>query len=123
MTEAAGFDGHLPKEVVQERFDRLCALQEDISLERNRRMVGRVEEVIVEGASKKDPGKLTGRTRTNKLVHFAGIGMDAGSFATARVTEAHRHHLDGVAVGRRNPARVRVDLPVVSSSAGCGNCP
>ncbi len=93
-TAAASFPGEVPKEVVQERFDRLCELQERISLEKNQELVGKSVEVLVEGRGRK--GKLQGRTRTNKLIHFEG-DMVAGTFADAVVTAAHPHHLDGEA--------------------------
>jgi tRNA-2-methylthio-N6-dimethylallyladenosine synthase len=96
-TEAADRSDQLPKEVVQRRFDRLVAAQERISLERNRALVGSVAEVLVEGPSKKDPRRLTGRTRTNKLVHFADQAL-AGSFRTVRIVGAGPHHLEGEAV-------------------------
>src|SRR5687767_10506726 len=79
MTEAANLPDHLPKEVVQERYERLTALQDRITFESNIANVGRTHEVLVEGPSKKDPTKLTGRTRTNKLVHFGSDGADAGA--------------------------------------------
>ncbi|MFN2390229.1 MAG: tRNA (N6-isopentenyl adenosine(37)-C2)-methylthiotransferase MiaB [Actinomycetota bacterium] len=131
MTEAASYDGHLTKAVVQERYDRLVAMQEAISLERNRESVGRAEEVIVEGVSKKDPERLTGRTRGNKLVHFRG-DADEGSFAQVRVTAASPHYLEGVALGYRariGPAaegerRPAMSLPLLASDAGtgCSSC-
>src|SRR5437763_1428922 len=68
-TRAASFPDQVPKEVVQERFDRLVALQERISLERNREYEGRVVEVLVEGRGRK--GGVQGRTRTNKILHFS----------------------------------------------------
>ena len=91
-TPAAAFDDQIPKEVVQERFDRLVSLQEAMSLKRNGAMVGRAFEVLIEGAGRK--GNLSGRTRTNKLVHTEGT-LPPGSFATAVVTKAHPHHLAG----------------------------
>ena len=91
-TVAAGFDEHVPKDVVQERFERLVVLQEAISLQRNQELVGRVEEILVEGQGRK--GNLRGRTRTNKLVHAPG-DLPAGSFASVRVTGAAPHHLTG----------------------------
>ena len=115
MTEAAAFGGPLPKEVVQELFERLCALQEEISLERNRRAVGSTQEVVVEGPSKKDPKKTSGRTRTNKLVHFSG-DHSVGSTCLVRVTAAHPHHLDGRAIGPEAPSSPgRRSLPLLSS--------
>jgi tRNA-2-methylthio-N6-dimethylallyladenosine synthase len=123
MTPAAELPDQLPKEIVQERFQRLVALQEEISLERNLRMVGRTEEVVVEGTSKKDPTKLTGRTRTNKVVHFASDGAHEGAFRPVRITTAHPHHLVGELVqGRHDDARTALTLPLVSSGAGCASC-
>ena len=123
MTEAAEMEGHLPKEVVQERFDRLIALQGEISYRQNRADIGKTEEVLVEGTSKKDASKLTGRTRTNKLVHFPDDGALEGSFRTVQVTEAHAHHLEGILVGgRSSDPKVRMTLPLATSAAGCGSC-
>jgi tRNA-2-methylthio-N6-dimethylallyladenosine synthase len=101
-TRAAQMDGQLPKDVVQERFDRLVALQESISLERMRAEVGRIREVLIEGVGRK--GGAQGRTRTNKVVH---VGTDAapGTFLHARIVSAHPHHLIGedVPAGAREP--------------------
>src|SRR5919106_1214038 len=94
-TVAAGFDGQIPKAVVQERFDRLVELQERISLERNRPYEGREVEVLVEGSGRK--GGAQGRTRTNKVVNLAG-DHPPGEFVTARIVHAHPHHLSGRAV-------------------------
>ena len=123
MTAAAEMPGHLPKEVVQERFDRLVSLQERISLERNRRHVGDRAEVLVEGPSKKDPRRLTGRTRTNKLVHFRGEPPE-GSFVSVDITSARTHFLEGNFVDIRRPERAaRMSLPLVGAETGCGSCP
>jgi tRNA-2-methylthio-N6-dimethylallyladenosine synthase len=120
MTVAADLPDHLPKEVVQERFERLVALQERISLEQNRRLVGRSEEVVVEGPSKKDASKLTGRTRTNKLVHFGSDNAPEGTFRTVSINAAHPHHLEGEVVGGRQSARrPALTLPLAVSGAGC----
>ena len=125
MTEAAGLPDHLPKEIVQERFDRLVALQMDISHEQNRKLIGSTEEVLVEGASKKNAGRLTGRTRTNKLVHFDDTGAGAGSFATVQITEAHPHFLDGKPIGavdREGRTTMGLSLPMATTSTGCSSC-
>jgi tRNA-2-methylthio-N6-dimethylallyladenosine synthase len=114
MTEAATFTAQVPKEVVQERYERLIALQERISFARNQIAVGRKQEVLVEGTSRKDAGKLTGRTRTNKLVHYPSGGADEGALQTVRITAAHPHHLDGEKIDGS-----RMSLPLVGSSAGC----
>jgi tRNA-2-methylthio-N6-dimethylallyladenosine synthase len=114
MTEAATFAAQVPKEIVQQRYEQLVAVQERISFERNQSSVGRTEEVLVEGSSRKDRAKLTGRTRTNKLVHYPSDGADEGALRTVRITAAHPHHLDGEMVDGH-----RMLLPLVGSSAGC----
>jgi tRNA-2-methylthio-N6-dimethylallyladenosine synthase len=91
-TVAAEFEYQLPKEVVQERFERLVALQEGISLDRNRAYEGREVEVLVEGSGRK--GGVQGRTRTNKVVNLSGE-YRPGEFLTARIDRAHPHHLSG----------------------------
>jgi tRNA-2-methylthio-N6-dimethylallyladenosine synthase len=121
-TEAAGHPDQVPKALVQERFDRLCELQEAISLERNQAVVGRTEECLVEGPSRKDPARLTGRTRGNRLVHFPSDGAPEGSLRAVRVTKASPHHLEGVVVGGSNEgARGLLTLPLVADANGCGD--
>ncbi|MBO0607445.1 tRNA (N6-isopentenyl adenosine(37)-C2)-methylthiotransferase MiaB [Myceligenerans salitolerans] len=80
-TPAATMEGQLPKEVVQERFERLLALQERISAEESQEQIGRTLEVLVaEGAGRKDGAthRLSGRARDNRLVHFALPGDGPG---------------------------------------------
>jgi tRNA-2-methylthio-N6-dimethylallyladenosine synthase len=82
--------------VVAERFERLRVVVERSALAKHRDRIGRVEEVLVEGPSRKDPTVVTGRTRQNKLVHFAcPQPIRTGSFATVEVTSAAPHHLGG----------------------------
>ena len=58
--------------------------------------VGRIEEVLVEGPSKKDPAVLSGRTRQNKLVHFVPPQpLRAGAYARVEIVRAAPHHLVG----------------------------
>ena len=100
-TRAATMDDQVSKEVVQERFDRLVALQQAISLERMRQQVGTIVEVLVEGTGRK--GRAQGRTRTNRVVHLDGDHAP-GDFVEVRIAGAHPHHLDGEPV--REPAAV-----------------
>jgi len=95
-TEAGTMPDQVPAEVVGERYERLVAVQERISLERNREMLGRCYEALVEGESKKDHSQMTARTRTNKIVHLPRETLHAGIFAQVVITNAHPHHLDGV---------------------------
>jgi tRNA-2-methylthio-N6-dimethylallyladenosine synthase len=93
-TPAATMAGQVEKAVVQDRFDRLVALQNRVSLEKNEDSVGRVEEVLVEGPSKKDAEVTTARTRGNKLVHAPGV-FEPGSYLDVEITRAAPHHLLG----------------------------
>jgi tRNA-2-methylthio-N6-dimethylallyladenosine synthase len=101
-TRAASFADQVPKQVVQERFDQLVALQESISLQRAREQLGRVEEVLIEGRSKR--GDATqGRTRANRIVHVEQP-LEAGAFASVVITEAAAHYLAGRVVAAAEPA-------------------
>ena len=102
-TPAATMPDQVPKVVVQERFDRLIALQEEISWAGNRAWEGREVEVLVSpGEGRKDAAtlRMSGRARDNRLVHFAvpdGI-PDAdrprpGDLVTVEVTYGAPHHL------------------------------
>jgi tRNA-2-methylthio-N6-dimethylallyladenosine synthase len=91
-TDAAGFEEQVPKDVVQERFDRLVELQDRISLASNRALEGSVVEVLVEGRGRK--GGAQGRTRTNKVVNYAADARP-GTFHDVRITGGHPHHLTG----------------------------
>jgi tRNA-2-methylthio-N6-dimethylallyladenosine synthase len=114
-TEAATFtDRFVPAEVVAERFDRLKVVVERSALARHEARVGRVEEVVVEGPSRKDPGLLTGRTGQNKLVHFASSPLSPGTFATVLVTGAAPHHLRGDLVEVTARPRHRNRIPVAA---------
>jgi tRNA-2-methylthio-N6-dimethylallyladenosine synthase len=82
--------------VAAERFARLHVVVERSALAKHRERVGRTEEVLVEGPSRKDPSLLSGRTRQNKLVHFTPPHpIRTGSYATVEVTAAAPHHLLG----------------------------
>ena len=82
--------------VAAERFQRLRVVVERSALAKHLARVGRVEEVIVEGPSKKDPSVISGRTRQNKLVHFpTDQPPRVGSYALVEVTSAAPHHLMG----------------------------
>ena len=102
-TRAAMMDDQLDKAVVQERFDRLVALQEAIALERMRRQVGSPAEVLIEGLGRK--GGARGRTRGNRVVHVGGE-HPPGTFLDVRIVGAHPHHLDGELADQREPAVV-----------------
>ncbi|MCU0274187.1 MAG: radical SAM protein, partial [Acidimicrobiales bacterium] len=116
-TEAATMvDAFVPHEVAVARFDRLRAVLDRSARLANEARIGRTDEVVVEGPSKRDPSLLTGRTRQNKLVHFASAEpLRPGSYATVTVTAAAAHHLSGELVEVLSVPRRRVSIPVVAS--------
>ena len=71
-TEAATMPDQVPDEVKQNRIERLIDVVQRVAQERNAFRVGRVEEVLVEGASRTDSSLLRGRTRRNTTVNFRG---------------------------------------------------
>jgi tRNA-2-methylthio-N6-dimethylallyladenosine synthase len=95
-TRAATYEEQVPKEIVQERFDRLLELQQRTSLERSLAQVGGEFEILVEGAGKRGPS-VQARTRTNRIVHIPDA-LEPGTFAVARITAASAHHLTGALV-------------------------
>ena len=99
-TPAATMDDQVPKPVVQERYERLTALQERISWEENEKLVGRTVEVLVSsGDGKKDAEthRLSGRAEDSRLVHFevaAGSELPRpGDVVTVAITHAAPFHL------------------------------
>jgi len=89
--------------VVADRFERLRVVVERSALRANEARVGRVEEVVVEGVSRKDPSVLAARTRQGKLVHFPRADVERltaepfgpGGFGSVEITSAAPHHLAG----------------------------
>ncbi|WP_434743919.1 tRNA (N6-isopentenyl adenosine(37)-C2)-methylthiotransferase MiaB [Micromonospora sp. SH-82] len=109
-TPAATMDGQLPKEVVQERYERLIATVEEITWAENRKLVGETVEVLValgEGRKDERTGRLSGRARDGRLVHFDAGSLDGrirpGDIVHTTVTYAAPHHLnaDGEPVAHR----------------------
>jgi tRNA-2-methylthio-N6-dimethylallyladenosine synthase len=99
-TEAAAMvDEFIAPEVAQARMQRLVAVVERSALAKHQVRVGLVEEVLVEGPSKKDAAVWSGRTRQNKLVHFVPVDETrAGELVAVRITEAAAHWLRGAVV-------------------------
>ena len=115
-TEAAAWtDRYVPAEVTAERFERLRVVVERSAAAKHRARIGRTEEAVVEGPSKRDADVTTGRTRQNKLVHFRAEPdrpLKPGTFADVHITEAGAHHLQGDLVAVTAVPRHRTRIPV-----------
>jgi tRNA-2-methylthio-N6-dimethylallyladenosine synthase len=95
-TVAASMDGHVDPEVVNARYRRLASLTRELSAAANARQVGTVQELLIEGPSKTDPQRSSGRTRTNRLVHVPQTPATIpGALVHARLTSAASHYLLG----------------------------
>jgi tRNA-2-methylthio-N6-dimethylallyladenosine synthase len=94
-TPALALDGHLPEEVKTERLQRLLAVQKEIAIQKNRDYCGRQVEVLVEGRSKTHQERLTGRSRTNRVVNFDGPEDLIGRLVKVQIVQARASSLDG----------------------------
>jgi len=99
-------DRFVPHEVSVARYERLRRVIERSSRLANEARIGRIEEVVLEGPSKKDPSVTTGRTRRNTLVHFpspAGLEPQPGTYAQVEVTAAAANFLQGELASIEDP--------------------
>ncbi|MCQ4607741.1 tRNA (N6-isopentenyl adenosine(37)-C2)-methylthiotransferase MiaB [Corynebacterium pseudogenitalium] len=130
-TPAAEMENQVPKAVVQERFERLLELQERISLEENEKLVGSVQELLVqqdEGRKHETTHRMSGRARDGRLVHFAvdeanRSAIRPGDIVTARITEAKSYFLiadSGVLSHRRTLAGDHAEAGEVPTTAPVG---
>ena len=108
-TPAARMPGQVPRDVARQRRERLMALQEGISLEKHRALVGTVQRVLVDGPSAESELLLAGRTpgqapEVDGVVYLTdapGPPPSPGSFVDVEITEAHPHDLVGRVVAYR----------------------
>lgn len=98
-TPAAQMPDQIPADVKKARLHRLMDVQNDISLERNRALVGTTAELLVEGPSSQRADRLTGRTRTGKIVIFPGDAALIGQLVDVTVERAQTFTLYGCLAG------------------------
>jgi tRNA-2-methylthio-N6-dimethylallyladenosine synthase len=83
-TKAAVMEDQVPHEVKVERLNQLVSLQNRIAAEINQQQAGQVFEALVDGRSDKNPDRLSGFTRTFKLMHFPGDESMIGKLVKVR---------------------------------------
>jgi len=115
-TEAATMHDHfVDPSVAAQRFDRLKLVVERSALLKHRDRIGRTEEVLVEGPSRKNAGVVSGRTRQYKLVHFpSDTPIRAGSYVSVRIDTAAPHHLGGEMVEFLAEPSHKIHIPVAA---------
>ena len=94
-TPAAGMAGQLPQPVKEERNQRLLELINEVAQRRYQNLVGRRTQILVEGPSKKNPARMSGRTRCNKIVVFEGSERHRGRLVEVEITRAGSFTLYG----------------------------
>jgi tRNA-2-methylthio-N6-dimethylallyladenosine synthase len=94
-TRAAQMEEQLPVSIKQQRLSRLNNTQYQIALELNQALEGKVEEILVEGPSKTNDEKLTGRTRSNRIVIFSGPKHLIGKLINVRITKGKTFSIFG----------------------------
>ena len=115
-TEAADLEADFcdPDEVT-DRYERLRVVTERSSRQKHAARIGKTEEVVVEGVSKRNDAVMTGRTRQNKLIHFPTTDpIKAGSYATVAVSGAAMQYLTGELVEVTATPKRRTRIPVTS---------
>ncbi len=99
-TPSANWPDQVPQEIKNERLRYLNTVVGEVSHRRNKRYLGKTVEVLVEGPSQRNPLRLTGRTRTNKLVNFEGEPSLTGELVDVTVESANPWALRGTLVSR-----------------------
>lgn len=95
-TPAAKYDNQIPENIKHDRFDRLVDEVNRCSAKKNSEYMGRIVDVMVDGASKNDAGAWSGRTDTFKLVNFTSKEpLTEGQMVSVRITETKTFSLDG----------------------------
>jgi len=110
-------DEFIADEVVKERFERLKQVLDRSALKKHEARVGVLEEVLVEGPSRRNDQMLSGRTRQGKLIHFpvTGDALRAGALAMVNVTYGAPYHLLGELSSVVRAPRHKVRIPLLSS--------
>ena len=117
-TAALKLEGELPEEVKSERLGRLFELSDDLLATHFAKLLGTVQQVLVEAEGPRGDGRLSGRTERHEIVHLPpGLGL--GEIVLVRIQRAFRHSLEGTVVGAEaghtdGPRR----LPIVSPDPG-----
>ncbi len=97
-TPAARMEGQVPDEVKKERFARLLDVQNSITKDINSKYVGKTIKILVEGKSKTDNGKYTGRNDKNRLVHIYGDDSLIGKFVYVKIDRADTFAMYGTVI-------------------------
>jgi tRNA-2-methylthio-N6-dimethylallyladenosine synthase len=94
-TGAAQWMDDVPPAIKQRRLAILQELQREITLKKNKKLEGKVKEILVEGCSRNSSQQMMGRTRCNRIVNFPGGPALVGTLVTVKITEGLQNSLRG----------------------------
>jgi tRNA-2-methylthio-N6-dimethylallyladenosine synthase len=94
-TPALNFSEQIPNEIKKQRLQDVLNLQREITEKGHQRFVGQTHEVLVEGPSKLNLDRLSGRTRTNKVINFKGDRSLSGRLVKVKITNVKSYSFDG----------------------------
>jgi tRNA-2-methylthio-N6-dimethylallyladenosine synthase len=94
-TPAAGMPDQVPQKIREERNHRLLETINEIGARKYKNFIGRQTQILVEGPSKKNPARMSGRTRCNKIVLFDGSERHRGRIMDLKITRAGSFTLYG----------------------------
>ena len=85
----------MTEEHKHENFSKMLEIQNEISLEKNKALIGSVQSVLVEGQSKTDHDKMSGRSEGGKLVHFSSDAVRPGDIVKVKIESVNTWTLSG----------------------------
>ena len=94
-TKAFEMGDDVPMEIKTRRLNEIIKLQNEISTKKNQQLVGKTEQVLIEGESKKSKEEFCGRTDTNKTVIFSRKGLNVGEYIPIKIQRANSATLFG----------------------------
>jgi len=108
-TPASEMENPVAEDVIEDRHQRLLTIINDIAMRRYEALVGRTQEILVEGPSRRNPARYEGRTRSNKIVVFEGSERQKGQILTLKIERVGSFTLYG------DPAIIGLDDPIASA--------
>ncbi|MDA8083662.1 MAG: tRNA (N6-isopentenyl adenosine(37)-C2)-methylthiotransferase MiaB [Nitrospiraceae bacterium] len=103
-TKAYSLEDQVPEIVKTTRLNRLLKLQDEMTLKKNLAYENGIVEILVEGRSETDEGRLCGRTRSNKIVTIQDNGDTEGDLVKVLIMKARMHSLEGIRTDKQAQA-------------------
>jgi len=94
-TKAARMEDRVSEEIKSQRLSEILYVQDTITTLKNRSLEGTIQEILVEGTNETGGKQITGRTRTNKIVHVPDCSIEKGRLVNVEIVKGMRHSLEG----------------------------